>query len=81
MLDAKILKTFSAFQKLKEEPDLPSLLSNITLDKRLVTLEPDEAEELLDRQPFITMEYWHSELNMYSTVRSVQRISGSIARL
>jgi hypothetical protein len=53
-LDAKILNVFSAFRKFNEEPHLPSLLVNITAaDKRLVALDPDEAEELLDRGPSI----------------------------
>jgi len=46
--DAKIMNTFSLYRKHNEEPDLPSLLSHTTLgDKRLVTLTPDEADELL----------------------------------
>jgi hypothetical protein len=52
-LDAKILKGFSAFRRLNEEPDLPSLLANITLDKRLTTLTTDDAEELLNNEPSI----------------------------
>jgi hypothetical protein len=52
-LDAKIVNAFSAFRKLNEEPDLSELLSRITMDKRLITLTTDEAEELLDREPYI----------------------------
>ena len=52
-LDAKVVKAFSAFRKLNEEPDLSELLSGITIDKRLTTRTTDEAEELLDRQPSI----------------------------
>ncbi|KIM73021.1 hypothetical protein PILCRDRAFT_734751 [Piloderma croceum F 1598] len=52
-LDAKIMSAFSAFRKLNEEPDLSELLSRITTDKRLTWLKPDEAEELLDREPSI----------------------------
>jgi hypothetical protein len=53
-LDANLLKMFSAFRKLNEESDVSSLLSYTTLqDKRLVTLTPDEAEELLTREPSI----------------------------
>ena len=52
-LDAKIISAFSAFRKLNEEPDLSELLSRITIDKRLKWLKPDEAEELLDREPSI----------------------------
>jgi len=56
VLDAMILKAFSAFRKFNEEPDWPTLLSIITLgDKRLVTLTGDEAEELLTRQPSVTV--------------------------
>jgi hypothetical protein len=48
-LDAKILKGFSTFWKLNEEPDLPLLLLTITGDdKRLLLLTTDEAEELLN---------------------------------
>jgi hypothetical protein len=55
-LDAELMKTFSAFRKLNEEPDLPALLSLITLgDKRLITLPPGEAEDLLTRQTSINM--------------------------
>ena len=52
-LDAKIMKAFSAFRKHNEEPDLPALLSYITGDKRLTTISPDEAEDLLEREPSI----------------------------
>jgi hypothetical protein len=54
-LDAKLMKTFSAFRELNREPDLPALLCNITLgDNRLITLKEEEAEELLTRQPSIS---------------------------
>ncbi len=43
------MKAFSAFRRLNEEPDLPTLLS--IRDKRLVTLTEEEAEELLMSQP------------------------------
>ena len=47
-LDAKVLTTFSANRKLKEEPHLPSLLFNITHnDKRLNPITEDEAEAFL----------------------------------
>jgi hypothetical protein len=50
-LDANLMKAFSAFRRHNEEPDLPSLLCNITVgDKRLDPLSPNEAEELLRRQ-------------------------------
>jgi len=53
-LDAKLMKTFSAFRKLNEEPELTALISNTTLgDKRLVTLTEEEAEELLTHEPSI----------------------------
>jgi hypothetical protein len=53
-LDAELMKAFSAFRRHNEEPDLSTLLSHITLsDKRLVTLPPGDAEELLKRQPSI----------------------------
>jgi hypothetical protein len=52
--DAKIMNTFSSHRKHDEQPDLPALLSLTTLgDKRLVTLTPDEADELLTREPSI----------------------------
>jgi hypothetical protein len=55
VLNEKIMKAFSAFRKLNEEPHLPSLLSNLTVDdRRLVTLRTDEAEDLLKREPSIT---------------------------
>jgi hypothetical protein len=54
--DAKIMNTFSLYRKHDEEPDLPALLSHTTLgNKRLVTHTPDEAEELLTREPSIKM--------------------------
>jgi len=50
-LDTNLMKVFSAFWRHNEEPDLPSLLCNITVgDKRLVPLSPNEAKELLRRQ-------------------------------
>jgi hypothetical protein len=52
--DAKIMNTFSSHRKHDKQPDLPALLSLTTLgDKRLVTLTPDEADELLTREPSI----------------------------
>src|SRR5277367_5055350 len=54
LLDAKISKGFSAFQEFNREPDLSDLLSRITMDKRLTTLTPDEAEELLNLKPSIS---------------------------
>ena len=53
-LDAKVEKTLSAFRRVQEVPDLSLLLSYIAHgDKRLVSLAPDEAEELLASQPSI----------------------------
>jgi hypothetical protein len=52
-LDAKILKGFSAFRRHNEEPELPELLSRISMDKRLTTLTTDDAEELLNNEPSI----------------------------
>jgi hypothetical protein len=53
-LDTKILEIFSANRKFNEEPKLPALLSIITIgDKRIKTLTPDEAEELLGHEPSI----------------------------
>ncbi|KAF8219419.1 hypothetical protein L208DRAFT_1418246 [Tricholoma matsutake] len=53
-LDVAIMKTFSANRKINEEPNLASLLSNITAgDKRLISLLWDEAEDLLTHQPSI----------------------------
>ena len=55
-LDAKLMKLFSAFRRLDEEPYLPALLSVITLeDKRLVTLGYEEAEALLTRTSSINL--------------------------
>ena len=52
--DAKIMNTFSLYRKYNEVPDLPALLSHTTLgDKRLITLTPDEADELLTRESSI----------------------------
>ena len=53
LLDEKIDNSFSAFRKHNEEPDLSDLLSRVTMDKRLTILTPDEAQELLDREPSI----------------------------
>ena len=54
--DAEIMNTFSSHRKHDEEPNFPALLSNTTLgDKRLVTLTPGEADELLAREPSIKM--------------------------
>ncbi|KAF8218993.1 hypothetical protein L208DRAFT_1523899 [Tricholoma matsutake] len=53
-LNAVIMKTFSTNRMLNLEPNLASLLSNITVgDKRLMTLLSDKAEDLLKRQPSI----------------------------
>jgi hypothetical protein len=54
LLDAKISQAFSAFQEINREPVLSYLLSQITMDKRLTTLTPDEAEELLKNEPSIS---------------------------
>jgi hypothetical protein len=54
LLDAKLMRHFSAFQRFNEVPELPALLSILTLgDKRLVTFAEEEAEELLTKQPSI----------------------------
>jgi hypothetical protein len=54
LLDEKIENSFSAFQKLNEEPDLSDLLSRVTMDnERLTMLTPNQAEELLDQGPSI----------------------------
>jgi hypothetical protein len=54
LLDEKIENSFSAFRKLNEEPDLSDLLSRVTMDnERLTMLTPNQAEELLDREPSI----------------------------
>jgi hypothetical protein len=48
------MNTFSLHQKHDKQPDFPALLSLTTLgDKRLVTLMPDEADELLMCEPSI----------------------------
>ena len=65
LLNAKIKKCFSAFRKWNEEPDLSSLLSQIIMDKRLTTLTTDEAEEMINQQPFfevILRSVWHARL-------------------
>jgi hypothetical protein len=54
LLDEKILIAFNTFRRINEEPHLPLLLSNITVDdKRLVTLTTDEAGKVLNREPSI----------------------------
>ena len=63
LLDVKIEKGFSAFRELNKEPDLSELLSRITMDKRLTTLTSDEAEEMINQQPFfegILRSAWHA---------------------
>ncbi|KAF5373422.1 hypothetical protein D9615_009451 [Tricholomella constricta] len=53
-LDVEIMESFSLYRDLNKEPHLPGLLSNITVgDKRLVTLSPSEARDLLKREPSI----------------------------
>ena len=53
-LDAKLMKHFRLFRQLNEDPDLPELLSILTLgDKRLVTRTEEDAEELLTSNPSI----------------------------
>ncbi|KIM76540.1 hypothetical protein PILCRDRAFT_12766 [Piloderma croceum F 1598] len=53
LLDEKIVNAFDMFRRYNEEPPLPWLLSNITMETRLTTLTTDEAEELLNREPSI----------------------------
>ena len=54
LLDAKLQKTFRPYRMINEQPELHTLLSNLTLvDERLVTLTENKAEELLTRQPSI----------------------------
>ena len=54
LLDEKIDNSFSAFRKHNEEPDLSDVLSRVTMDnERLTMLTPNQAEELLDREPSI----------------------------
>ena len=51
-LDAELMETFSLYRRLDEEPNLDSLLVNITVgDDRLVSLTPSKAKDLLKRQP------------------------------
>jgi hypothetical protein len=46
-LDAHVMKTFSVNRRYNEEPPLDALLTYITVaDKRLVTLTPEDAQEL-----------------------------------
>jgi hypothetical protein len=53
-LDAHVMETFSLNRKYNEEPPWHTLLTNITVaDKRLVTLTPEEAKELLDSHPSV----------------------------
>jgi len=52
-LDAEIMNAFSAFRQLNVEPAISELLSRITMDERLTSLKPREAEDLLDREPSI----------------------------
>jgi hypothetical protein len=52
--DDHIMRIFSVYRQFKMMPDLPFLLSNITLgDERIVTLSMDAAEKLLSSQPGI----------------------------
>ena len=54
LLDEKIVNAFDIFRRYHEEPPLPLLLSNITMDnERLTVLTPNQAEELLDQEPSI----------------------------
>ena len=53
LLDAQIMDVFNIFRRYNEEPVLSELLSRVTMDKRLTILTPDDAEELLDREPSI----------------------------
>jgi hypothetical protein len=54
LLDEKIVNAFDMFRRYNEEPPLPLLLSNITMDnERLTMITPNQAEELLDREPSI----------------------------
>jgi hypothetical protein len=55
-LDATILTMWSANRQIKNEPHLPSLLSNITNnDKRLTSVTPEEATKILDDDSRIKM--------------------------
>jgi hypothetical protein len=55
-LDAPILTAFSSNRQHNEEPDLPSLLGNITHnDKRLTPLTTEEATKILAGDSLITM--------------------------
>ena len=55
LLDEEIMESFSAFRTINKEPRLSDLLSRITIDnERLTTLSPNQAEELLEREPSIT---------------------------
>ena len=54
LLDAQIMDVFNIFWRYNEEPVLSELLLRVTMDdKRLTTLTPAEARELLDRESSI----------------------------
>src|ERR1700676_1615543 len=54
LLDEEIMESFSAFRTINKEPRLSDLLSRVTIDnERLTMLSPNQAEELLDREPSI----------------------------
>ena len=54
LLDSQIMDVFNIFRRYNEEPVLSDLLSRVTMDNvRLTMLTPNQAEELLDREPSI----------------------------
>ena len=54
LLDSQIMDVFNIFRRYNEEPVLSDLLSRVTMDnERLTMLTPNQAEELLDREPSI----------------------------
>jgi hypothetical protein len=73
LLDEEIMESFSAFRTINKEPRLSDLLSRITIDnERLTTLSPNQAEELLDREPSITGLLMHGwQVGSFKEVRQL----------
>jgi hypothetical protein len=73
LLDEEIMESFSAFRTINKEPRLSDLLSRVTIDnERLTTLSPNQAEELLDREPSITGLLMHGwQVGSFKEVRQL----------
>jgi hypothetical protein len=82
LLDEEIMESFSAFRTINKEPRLSDLLSRVTIDnERLTTLSPNQAEELLDREPSITGLLMHGwQVGSFKEVRQLG-VFPSVVRL